>query len=172
MIKLLGKIFNPAKKGTIRGEVGRSVRITTQNSRDIIQGFKDVKQADTERRQKGYSFRPDGTREDFIREFRNQRIVVTLYLLLFVFCTSLAALGNYGVMPWMSEFLYVIGLIGLIQYIKWIRDVYRGWKLMSNWKLKDEPVSMSWKQFFHEAIKKPQHLIPISDLLMRGKSHV
>lgn len=164
------RFFNPEKKGTMRGEIGRSARIISSYPVSIYQGFKDMKKADEERRNRPACFRPDGTRKDFEREFRNLGITVTVYLGLFVLCIGMAVFDVYAHIPQMNLYLYMVGTIGLIQYMKHIRDVYRCVELSRNWKLKDEPLSMNWKGFIWKAVKEPRHLIPI--YFMRGKSHV
>lgn len=161
MIKLIAGFFKSPKKGSIAGEMARSVNITTSRSREIHQSFKDVKKDADARREKPYSFRPEGTQKDFEREFLNLRIVVSIYLSLFIGCISIAALGVYDHIEQMTEFMYVISMIGLVQYIKYIRDVFRCRKISRNWELRNEPLSMSWKAFFKEVVENPLRLIPL-----------
>lgn len=170
MFERTRRFFNPEKKGTMRGEIGRSARIVAGHPMNIYQSFKDMKKSDDEGRNKPYCFSPDSTEDDFRKRFKNMRITVTVYLSLFVLCTTMAVVGVYDHVPQMDLYLYMVGAIGLIQYMKYIRDVYRCVELSRNWKLRDEPLTMSWAGFVRKALKEPRHLIPI--YFMRGKSHV
>ncbi len=152
-------MFRFLKKAT--GEIRRSLSIIASPSKEIIAEFKNSNKSENLRRDRPYSFRPEGTPKEFRKEFLMLRVTVSIYLAVFIGCASIAGLGVYDHIQQMTEFMFVISMIGLLQYIKHIRDVFRARKISMDWDLRNDPLAMSWKSFFREVLENPLRLIPL-----------
>jgi hypothetical protein len=144
-----------SNKTTIAGEVRKNIHLTSALSRNIISEFVSSSKTLKARRQKEYAVDPEMSRDEFEKSFRNFRIQVQIYQIVFLMALMMA-LTKFGGL--LTE---VVGLYAFLMYITYIRDIHRGRLLLRRWSLANTKIPLKWGQFLQIVKKKPKYLIPI-----------
>ena len=148
-------IEKKAKRG-----MGAEMQRTIDNSSAIVDnirsGYKSSSQTIKDRKKKGYAVSEDMSREDFEKSFKNFRLQITVYFIVFFISVLMAIFSNSLIIP------SLVAMYAFAFYLIYIRDIHRGRIILKRWDLRDTPLTLTWKTFFRAVRKNPKILLPLT----------